>query len=121
METDPAFVLVIGLGAVCAVAVVVGGIFDLIVTAYASRRLHDDVALARAHRWLGVSFRLSNPAFLGIYGCIAIAYIAFDEEMTDLFSGQAVVLAAAGVVLLVLGLGQVALARLVNARLGPKR
>lgn len=88
METDPAFVLVIGLGAVCAVAVVAGGIFDLVMTAYASRRLHDDVALGRARRWLGVSFRLSNPAFLGVYGCPAIAYLAFGDQIESLLTGR---------------------------------
>lgn len=117
METDPAFVLVIGLGAVCAAAVVVGGIFDLVITAYASWRLHDEVALGIARRWLAVSRRLSPPAFLGVYGCLAIAYLAFGDQVEGLLTGRAWALALAAIVFLGLGVGQVALARFVNARL----
>lgn len=118
METAPAFVLVIGLGAVCAVAVVLGGIFDVIVTAYASRRLHDDAALSRARQWLAVSRRLSNPAFIGMYGSLGIAYLAFGEQLDSLLTGRAWALALAAIVLVGLGVGQVALAMFVNARLG---
>lgn len=118
MNTDPAFLLVLGLGAVCAVAVAVSAVFDLAMTAYASRHLHDDAGFQRARRWLRVSFRLSNPAYFGIYGSIAIAYIAFDEEMETLFSGQALALVLIAVALLILGLGQVALGAWINHKLG---
>lgn len=118
MDIDPAFVLVIGLGVVCAVAVVVGGIFDLIVTAYASRRLHDDAALSRARQMLAVSRRLSNPAFIGVYGSLGIAYLAFGDQVDSLFTGRTWALGLAAIVLLGLGVGQVVLAIFVNARLG---
>lgn len=118
MSTDAAFALVIALGAVCGLVVTVGGIFDLIVTAYAARRLQNEASLQRAQRWLGVSFRLSNPAFVGVYGSIAIAYVAYDRELVDLLSGRAWALALTGVVLLGIGLGQAALARYVNSWVG---
>ena len=118
MDIDPAFALVIGLGAVCAVAVVVGGIFDLIMTAYASRRLHDEVVLARALRWLAVSRRLSNPAFIGVYGSLGVAYLAFGDQVDSLLTGRAWALGLAAIVLVGLGVGQVVLAMFVNARLG---
>lgn len=118
MDTDPTLLLVIGLGAVCVIVVVLGGIFDLIVTAYACRRLKDEVALDRALGWLAVSRRLSNPAFIGLCGCFGVAYLAYDEQIESLLAGRAWALALVAVVLLGIGVGQVVLARFVNARLG---